>query len=116
MRTRIFPATGQAVSEIGVGTWQLGGTEWGDVTDDQGIETLSAAADAGVTFLDTADIYGGGRSEQLIGRFLRERGEREKFFLATKLGRRSVLLNDASFSRNQVLSWTLYSSFPNCHY
>ncbi|MFO0454748.1 MAG: aldo/keto reductase, partial [Planctomycetota bacterium] len=106
MHTRIFPATGQAVSEIGLGTWQLGGTEWGDVTDDQAIETLSAAADAGVTFLDTADIYGGGRSEQLIGRFLRERGQREKFFLATKLGRRSDPGWPGNFTREAVIRHT----------
>lgn len=106
MRTRIFPATGQAVSEIGLGTWQLGGTEWGDVTDDQAIETLSAAADAGVTFLDTADIYGGGRSEQLIGRFLRERGARDRFFLATKLGRRSDPGWPGNFTREAVIRHT----------
>ena len=106
MRTRIFPATGQAVSEVGLGTWQLGGTEWGDVTDEQALETLTAAAEAGVTLLDTADIYGGGRSEQLIGRFLRERGRRDQFFLATKLGRRPDPGWPANFTREAVIGHT----------
>lgn len=51
MRTRIFPATGQTFSEIGLGTWQLGGTEWGDIPDSLALDTLAAAAEAGVTFL-----------------------------------------------------------------
>lgn len=89
MQQRLFAATGRNVSEVGLGTWQLGGTEWGDVSDEQAIETLAAAADAGVTFLDTADIYGAGRSETLIGRFLQSRADRDRFLVATKLGRRS---------------------------
>lgn len=86
---RPFRKDGPLVSEVGIGCWQIGGTEWGDVTDDQAVTTLHAAADAGITFIDTADIYGGGRSERLIGRFLRERSDRERFFIASKLGRRS---------------------------
>ena len=87
MKHRTFPATNQPVSEIGIGTWQLGGSEWGDVPEDQALETLVAAADSGVTFIDTADIYGLGRSEELIGKFLSDRSDRESFFIATKLGR-----------------------------
>lgn len=87
MKTRHFGKIGVPVSEIGLGTWQLGGTEWGAVSDEQALETLAAAADAGVTFLDTADIYGLGRSETLIGRFLKGRADRQRFFVATKLGR-----------------------------
>ncbi len=87
MRMRSFGKGGVAVSEIGLGTWQLGGTEWGDVSDRQALDTLQAAADAGITFIDTADIYGLGRSETLIGQFLRSRADRERFFVATKLGR-----------------------------
>jgi aryl-alcohol dehydrogenase-like predicted oxidoreductase len=89
MQTRAFGAGGPQVSEVGIGCWQIGGTEWGDVTDPQALDTLQAAAEAGVTFIDTADIYGDGRSERLIGQFLQERGDRERFFIATKLGRRS---------------------------
>jgi aryl-alcohol dehydrogenase-like predicted oxidoreductase len=87
MRTRPFGPCGPPVSEIGIGTWQLGGTEWGDVTDQQALETLHAAADAGTTLFDTADIYGLGRSETLIGQFLRARPDRDRFFVATKFGR-----------------------------
>lgn len=87
MRTRRFHSTGNEVSEVGIGTWQLGGTEWGDVSDEQALETLQAAADSGVTLIDTADIYGLGRSESLIGRFLKNRSDRQQFTIATKLGR-----------------------------
>jgi len=89
MKTRTFDSTGREVSEIGLGTWQLGGAEWGEVSEPQALETLRAAAEEGITFIDTADIYGDGRSERLIGRFLKERPDRERFFVATKLGRRS---------------------------
>jgi aryl-alcohol dehydrogenase-like predicted oxidoreductase len=85
MKTRIFNDTGRAVSEVGLGCWQLGGADWGNVGDAEAIEILTAAAEAGVTFFDTADVYGNGRSERLIGRFLRER--EDGFFVATKLGR-----------------------------
>ena len=73
MHTRPFSTLGREVSEIGIGTWQLSGKEWGEVSDEQALDTLRAAADAGVTFIDTADIYGIGRSESIIGRFLKER-------------------------------------------
>ena len=74
-----------AVSEIGLGCWQLGGTDWGNLDDERALEILAAGAEAGVTFLDTADVYGGGRSERLIGTFLK--GRPDNFFVATKLGR-----------------------------
>ena len=89
MKTRSFGSTGRQVSEIGLGTWQLGGAEWGDVPESQALETLRVAAEEGITFIDTADIYGDGRSERIIGRFLKERPDRDKFFVATKLGRSS---------------------------
>ena len=94
------------VSEIGIGTWQLGGTEWGDVTDDQAVGTLAAAADAGVTFIDTADIYGMGRSETLIGRFLEARPDRTRFFVATKLGRNPNPGWPENFTRKWVFEHT----------
>jgi len=87
MNTRIFGKTKRAVSEVGLGTWQLGGG-WGDVTDEAALATLRAAYEAGTTFYDTADVYGDGRSEQLIGKFLRETKARDRLFIATKLGRR----------------------------
>ena len=85
MKGRLFNRTGEEVSEIGLGTWQLGGADWGAVDEDQALETLRAAAAGGVTFFDTADVYGLGRSEELIGKFLRETPG--QFFVATKLGR-----------------------------
>jgi aryl-alcohol dehydrogenase-like predicted oxidoreductase len=84
MKTR--PFAGVPVSEVGLGCWQIGGDQWGDVPDADALEVLRASADAGVTFLDTADVYGAGRSEELIGRFLKERG-RDRFFVASKFGR-----------------------------
>ena len=69
-----------------MGCWQLGGGDWGDVSDDDAQATLRAAQESGVTFFDTADVYGGGRSETLVGRFRREVGG-DGMFIATKLGR-----------------------------
>ena len=87
MNTRNFGNTGRAVGEIGLGTWQLG-ANWGDVSDETAMATLRAAHDAGTTFFDTADVYGAGRSETFIGKFLRELGAAKSgVFVATKLGR-----------------------------
>lgn len=85
MKTRPFAKSGVAVSEVGQGCWQLSGSDWGAMGDEDALATLRAAYEAGVTFFDTADVYGAGRSETLIGRFLTEKpGE---VFVATKLGR-----------------------------
>jgi aryl-alcohol dehydrogenase-like predicted oxidoreductase len=92
MNTRLFGPTNQNISEIGLGCWQLGGADWGNLDDQAAFAILNAAADAGITFLDTADVYGTGRSETLIGKFLKQRGG--KFFVATKLGRMSDLYPD----------------------
>jgi aryl-alcohol dehydrogenase-like predicted oxidoreductase len=86
MHERKF-AGGRAVSEVGLGAWQLGGADWGDVPDAQAFAILDAAAGAGVSFIDTADVYGLGRSEKLIGAWLKQRKDAERFFVATKLGR-----------------------------
>lgn len=86
MKQRTFGRTGAQVSEIGFGAWAIGGA-WGDVSKDDGKAALHAALDAGTTFIDTADVYGDGRSEQLIAEVLKERGG-AKPFVATKLGRR----------------------------
>lgn len=88
MHQRTAPRLGQAVSEIGLGCWQLGSSGWGEVSDESAQQILQAAIDAGVTFLDTADVYGGGRSERAIGRFLQSRPDAGRsLFVATKLGR-----------------------------
>jgi aryl-alcohol dehydrogenase-like predicted oxidoreductase len=92
MNTRQFANTGLQVSEIGLGCWQLGGSDWGAVDERECFSILSAAADAGVNFFDTADVYGSGRSEELIGRFLKQ-SDRE-IFVATKLGRTAELFPD----------------------
>jgi aryl-alcohol dehydrogenase-like predicted oxidoreductase len=84
MKTRLFDGTGFAAGEVGLGTWQLG-ADWGEVSEETALATLRAAHAAGTNFLDTADVYGAGRSERLIGRFLRE--TRDRIFVATKLGR-----------------------------
>ena len=74
------------VSEISLGTWALGG-EWGAVGEDDAYAALNRAVDLGVNFLDTADVYGDGRSEKLIGRLLKDRPN-DEIFVATKAGRR----------------------------
>jgi aryl-alcohol dehydrogenase-like predicted oxidoreductase len=92
MKQRIFGKSNVSVSEIGLGCWQLGGSDWGDLDDVKAFDILSAAVGAGVTFLDTADVYGTGRSETLVGRFLKTR--KEQLFVATKLGRMPDLYPD----------------------
>ncbi len=89
MRYRRLGRTGYDVSEVGLGAWQLG-ADWGDVDEPTALATLHAAADAGVTFFDTADVYGDGRSERLVGRFLHERSD-PRLVVATKMGRREPL-------------------------
>ncbi|MFZ5832024.1 MAG: aldo/keto reductase [Planctomycetota bacterium] len=106
MNTREFATSDQGVSEIGIGTWQLGGAEWGDVSEDQALNTLRAAVDAGITFIDTADIYGSGRSESLIGRLLKEVRDPGRLFIATKFGRSSQPGWPENFSRETVIAHT----------
>jgi aryl-alcohol dehydrogenase-like predicted oxidoreductase len=103
MKTRAFGLGGPGVGEVGLGTWQIGGG-WGDVPDADALATLHAAVDAGTTLFDTADVYGMGRSETLIGRFLRESGA--KVFVATKLGRFSPPGWPANFSRETIRAQT----------
>jgi aryl-alcohol dehydrogenase-like predicted oxidoreductase len=84
MKSRQFGSS--PVSEVGLGCWQIGGDQWGNVSDTEALDVLRASVAAGVTFLDTADVYGAGRSEDLIGRFLKE-ASRDKLFIASKFGR-----------------------------
>ena len=86
MRSRSFGLSGGEVAEIGFGAWAIGDA-WGQVDDTQSIAALHAALDAGVDFIDTADVYGDGHSERLIARALKERGG-ERPLVATKVGRR----------------------------
>lgn len=86
MKYREFGRTGRTVSEIGFGAWAIGGS-WGDVSEADARSALHAALDAGTTFIDTADVYGDGRSERIIAGVLKERGG-ERPYVATKAGRR----------------------------
>ncbi|HST71772.1 aldo/keto reductase [Kocuria sp. U4B] len=86
MEQRTLGRTGRTVSTVGLGTWQLG-ADWGDVDPAEATAVLQAAVESGVTFFDTADVYGDGRSEQTIGAFLRDHPELD-ITVATKMGRR----------------------------
>ena len=85
METRVLGRTGRDVGVVGMGCWQIGGS-WGEVSESDALATLLAAADAGVTFFDTADVYGDGRSERLVAKLL---AQREGLVVATKMGRRA---------------------------
>jgi len=92
MEQRTLGRTGRPVSVVGLGTWQLG-ADWGDVSESDALAVLEASAEAGVTFYDTADVYGDGRSEQIIGRFLAAHPD-DGFTVATKMGRREAQVPD----------------------
>jgi aryl-alcohol dehydrogenase-like predicted oxidoreductase len=103
MQTRTLGRTGRDVSVIGLGTWQLG-ADWGEVDDSDALAVLDAAAGAGVTMFDTADVYGDGRSESLIGRWLASNPE-SGVFVATKMGRRGPQ-DPAEFTAANFRAWT----------
>lgn len=84
MKTRTFGKTGRSVSEMGLGCWQLG-ADWGEVSEANALAILHAAIEAGIDFIDTADVYGAGRSERLIGQFIKDR--HDDLLIATKVGR-----------------------------
>ena len=85
MKYRPFGRTDWQVSEIGIGTWQFG-ADWGEVTDADAQEAMRTAIKGGVNFFDTADVYGDGRSERIVGKIIKEFPER--IYVATKMGRR----------------------------
>lgn len=85
MNYRELGRTGWKVSEISFGSWAIG-SAWGEVKDDESLDALRRAIDLGVNFIDTADVYGDGHSEQLIAKVLKER--KDKVIVATKVGRR----------------------------
>jgi aryl-alcohol dehydrogenase-like predicted oxidoreductase len=103
MRARPFGRTGRNVSEIGFGAWAIGAA-WGEVNDDDAIKALHAALDSGVTFIDTADVYGDGHSERLIAKAMKERGG-ERPFIATKAGRRLPEQTVAGYSADNLTSY-----------
>lgn len=86
MKTRLFGNTGKEISEIGLGTWQLG-TRWGDAfNEEEGLKILDAAYKSGITFIDTADVYNDGNSEKTIGKYIKNHPDH--FFITTKCGRK----------------------------
>ncbi|MGA8046693.1 MAG: aldo/keto reductase [Dermatophilaceae bacterium] len=103
MEHRPIPRLGRDVSVVGQGCWQLG-ADWGEVADDTATAILAAAADAGMTFFDTADVYGDGRSERLVGDFVHERG-RDGFVVATKMGRRADPHVPEQFTADNLRRW-----------
>jgi aryl-alcohol dehydrogenase-like predicted oxidoreductase len=104
VETRRLGRTGREVGVVGLGCWQLGG-DWGTVSDTDALATLDAAVEAGVTFLDTADVYGDGRSEQLIGRFLAT-GNGAGLTVATKMGRRADPHAPEQYTEENFRAWT----------
>ena len=103
MESRTLGRTGRRVSAVGLGAWQIG-ADWGDVSEDDAMATLHAAVDSGVTFIDTADVYGDGRSERLVGRLLRERPE-AGLTIATKMGRRADPHVPAEYNAGNFRRW-----------
>ncbi|RAX23842.1 MULTISPECIES: aldo/keto reductase [unclassified Actinomyces] len=102
MENRPLPALDRNISTIGIGTWQLG-TDWGEVTAEDATATLQAALDAGVTFIDTADVYGDGRSERFVGAFAAAHPD-AGLTIATKMGRRVEQLPE-NYTRDAFLAW-----------
>ncbi|MET2012882.1 aldo/keto reductase [Microbacterium chocolatum] len=103
MQQRPLGHTGRNVSVIGLGTWQLG-ADWGAVTEEDAIAVLAASVEHGVTLFDTADVYGDGRSESIIGRFLAERPGHD-VTVATKMGRR-MPQEPENYSPDNFRAWT----------
>jgi aryl-alcohol dehydrogenase-like predicted oxidoreductase len=103
MKTRYFGRTGWEVSEIGFGSWAIG-ADWGPVDDREAIAALNEALDRGMTFIDTADVYGDGRAEKLIAKVLKSRGPRG-LVVATKAGRRLDPHVAAGYNRNNLTAF-----------
>jgi len=86
METTKFRDVPLAASRIGLGTWPMGGFQWGGTDDDESVRTIHAALDLGINFIDTAPAYGFGHSEEVVGRAIAEHGQRDKVVIATKVG------------------------------
>jgi len=103
MEYRRLGKTGYEISAVSFGAWAIG-ADWGAVDDADSIAALHTAVDAGVNFIDTADVYGDGHSEQLIARFRKERGG-ERIYVATKMGRR-VEQRPENYTPEAFAAWT----------
>lgn len=102
MKYRALGRTGWRVSEISFGAWAIGGA-WGSVRDDESLAALHKAIDCGVNFIDTADVYGDGRSERLVAQLKRSRGD--EIIVATKAGRRLPKQTVEGYSRANLTAW-----------
>src|SRR3954447_20846639 len=103
MQSRTLGRTGRTVSVIGLGTWQLG-SDWGDVDPSDARAVLEASLAEGVTFYDTADVYGDGRSERFVGEFLRANAD-AGITVATKMGRRAPQVPE-NYTLANFREWT----------
>jgi aryl-alcohol dehydrogenase-like predicted oxidoreductase len=104
MKYRSLGRTGWKVSEVSFGAWAIGGS-WGAVSDEDALATLHKAIDSGVNFIDTADVYGDGRSERLIARLKKERKSKDEIIVATKAGRRLPRQTVEGYSRQNLTGW-----------
>lgn len=102
MKYRPLGRTGWEVSEISFGAWAIGGF-WGQVSEEDAMTTLHKAIDCGVNFIDTADVYGDGRSERLIAKLKKER--KEDIIVATKAGRKLPRQTVEGYSRENLQAW-----------
>jgi aryl-alcohol dehydrogenase-like predicted oxidoreductase len=102
MNYRPLGRTGWKVSDISFGAWAIGGA-WGQVSDEESLAALNQAIDSGINFLDTADVYGNGRSHRLIAQLKKSR--KEEIIVATKVGRRLPKQTVEGYSRENITSW-----------
>lgn len=102
MNYRSLGRTGWKVSDISFGAWAIGGF-WGNVSDDESLAALNKAIDCGVNFIDTADVYGNGRSERLIAQLKKSR--KEEIIVATKAGRKLPKQTVEGYSRANLTGW-----------
>jgi aryl-alcohol dehydrogenase-like predicted oxidoreductase len=111
MEYRPLGRTGWQISEIGFGSWGIGGTEWGNTDDKASLAALNRAIDLGVNFIDTADVYGDGHSEQLIAQVRKSRSE--QLIIATKAGRRLNPHTAAGYNNRQNMTSFVERSLRN---
>jgi aryl-alcohol dehydrogenase-like predicted oxidoreductase len=102
MRYRELGRTGWKVSDVSFGAWAIGGS-WGTVSDEESLAALHQAVDSGVNFIDTADVYGDGRSERLVAQL--KKVVKSEIIVATKAGRRLPHQTVEGYSRENLTSW-----------
>ena len=111
MEYRTLGRTGWKISEIGFGSWGIGGSDWGATDDKASLAALHKAIDLGVNFIDTADVYGDGHSEQLVAQVRKERSE--QLIVATKAGRRLDPHVASGYNNRQNLTSFVERSLKN---